>query len=79
MMIRSYLMEITAELFIRKYPEIGFLLVGGQPPGRSCVESPRGLGSYRPKGVAGIIFSWFVVAHRPWRFILKSVIFTANL
>jgi hypothetical protein len=48
--------------FIRKYPEIAFLLVGAQPSGRSCEESPWGQGSYRPTGVAGFRFSWLVAA-----------------
>jgi hypothetical protein len=49
-----------------KIPGTRFSSVGAQPSGRSCVESPWGQGSYKSKGVAGIIFSWFVVAQRPW-------------
>ena len=45
-----------------KIPGTRISPVGGQPPGRSCSESPWGQGSYRPMGVAGIIFSLFVVA-----------------
>jgi hypothetical protein len=45
-----------------KIPENRFSSVGAQPSGRSCAESPWGQGSYSPKGVAGIIFSWFVVS-----------------
>jgi hypothetical protein len=54
-----------------KIPGTRFSSVGAQPSGRSCAESPWGQGSYRPKGVTGIIFSWFVVAQRPWGFIRK--------
>jgi hypothetical protein len=45
-----------------KIPGTRISSAGGQPLGRSCIESPWGQGSYRPKGVAGIIFSWLVVS-----------------
>jgi hypothetical protein len=45
-----------------KIPENRISPVGGQPPGRSCVESPRGLGSYKISPINGIIFSLLVVA-----------------
>jgi hypothetical protein len=48
-----------------KIPENRIPPVGGQPPGRSCVESPRGLGSYKICQINGIIFSWFVVTAKP--------------
>jgi hypothetical protein len=47
-----------------KIPGTRIFFVGGQPSGRSCSESPWGQGSYRPKGVVGIIFSLLVVAIR---------------
>jgi hypothetical protein len=36
-----------------KIPGTRISSVGGQPSGRSCVESPWGQGSYRPTGFAG--------------------------
>jgi hypothetical protein len=48
-----------------KIPGTRISPVGGQPPDRSSQVSPWGQGSYRLKGVAGIIFSWFVVLAKP--------------
>jgi hypothetical protein len=45
-----------------KIPGTRISPVGGQPPGRSCVESPRGLDSYGICQINGCKFSLLVVA-----------------
>jgi hypothetical protein len=44
-----------------KIPGTRISPVGGQPPGRSCVESLRGVGSYKIFQINRIVFSLFDV------------------